>query len=94
MQDPAMQEKHLDQTIMIGKPPASTTEITQTCDARHCFINSKTAVKKINDCALVGKNWMRNSFGNIFKEHEYEYKYDVLPVHQKNYLPTAYYKCN
>ena len=33
--DPAKLGKRLDLNIVIGTPPASTTEITQPCDARH-----------------------------------------------------------
>ena len=51
-----MLEKLLGQNIVIGKPPASTTEITQQCDARHCFIGPKTALKKINNCDFVEKD--------------------------------------
>ena len=50
-----MLEKLFDQNIVIGKLPASTAEITQPCDARHCFIGPKTALKKINNCDFVGK---------------------------------------
>ena len=53
------------------------TEITQPCDRS----NEEEAPKKINDCVLVGKDRMRNSLGNIFKEHED--KYGALQVHQK-----------
>ena len=60
----------MDQNIVIGKPPASTMETTQPCDSRHCFICPKTALKEINDCNLIGKDWMQNSLGNIFKEHK------------------------
>ena len=38
-----------DMNIVVGKPPAFTTEITQPCDIRHCFKGPKTALKHIND---------------------------------------------
>ena len=79
--DPPLLEKLLDRNIVIGKPPDSTTENTQPCDARHCFIGPKTALKKINNCDLVGKDWMRYSLGSILKE--LEDKNGALPVHLK-----------
>jgi hypothetical protein len=35
--------------IIVGKPPASTTEISHTCDRGNVFKASKTALKNISD---------------------------------------------
>ena len=48
-QSEQMQKKLENMNIVVGKPPASTTEITQPCDIRHCFKGPKTALKHIND---------------------------------------------
>ena len=79
--DPAMLENLFDQNIVIGKPPASTMEITQPCDARHSYW-SKDSAEEDSHCDLVGKDWMRNSLGNICNK-EHEDKYGALPVYQK-----------
>ena len=48
-QSKQMLKKLEDMNIVVGKPPASTTDITQPSDIRHCFKGPKTALKHIND---------------------------------------------
>ena len=36
-------------SVVVGKPPASTTKITQPCDIRHCFEGPETALRHIGD---------------------------------------------
>ncbi|KAJ1395080.1 hypothetical protein B484DRAFT_407692 [Ochromonadaceae sp. CCMP2298] len=39
--------------IICGKPPASTTEVTQPCDCGNCFKGSKTCLKGIKDADIA-----------------------------------------
>jgi hypothetical protein len=47
--DPATVEHFGNYCIICGKPPASTTEVTQPCDCGNCFKGSKTCFKDIKD---------------------------------------------
>lgn len=44
-----MLEELKKENVVVGKPPASTTSITQPCDHGSCFKASKAALKKIHD---------------------------------------------
>jgi hypothetical protein len=50
--DPATVEHFGNYCIICGKPPASTTEVTQPCDCGNCFKGSKTCLKGIKDADI------------------------------------------
>jgi hypothetical protein len=41
-----------DSNIVVGKLPASTTAVTQPCDAGNCFKSAKCTLKVINDADI------------------------------------------
>jgi hypothetical protein len=55
--------------IIVGKPPASTTEITQPCDVGHAFIGTKTNNKSIGDKDVESNKHMINKLNETFAEH-------------------------
>mmetsp|Transcript_32984 Transcript_32984/g.45233 ORF Transcript_32984/g.45233 Transcript_32984/m.45233 type:complete len:589 (-) Transcript_32984:104-1870(-) len=58
-----------EHNIVIGKPAASTTEITQPCDAGDCFKATKTKNKFINDEDILMDNHMYEQLQKVFVEH-------------------------
>jgi hypothetical protein len=59
-----------DHTIVVGKPPASTTATTQPCDAGNCFKGPKTVIKKVTDEKLVNVcPTITDDLKRIFKLH-------------------------
>lgn len=58
--------------IKVGKPPASTTAITQPCHVGKCFLGSKSALKGINDCD-VEDDVLMPSLTKVFKDHITKY---------------------
>ena len=59
MKTAAIQEVCKELNIIIGKPPASTTSISQPCDAEKVFMSSKTNnkhLKKVQDVAEAAMN--------------------------------------
>jgi hypothetical protein len=59
-----------DNNIHVGKPPGSTTAITQPCDAGNCFKGPKTSNKYIKDHDVKHMKWMLERLSNIvFKPH-------------------------
>jgi hypothetical protein len=68
--------------IVIGKPPGSSTEITQPCDMGPCFLASKTTIKSINEDDVMTKSWMVARLEEVYKSHEAEC-HSVMPAHHK-----------
>lgn len=56
--------------IVIGKPPASTTSITQPCDAGKCFLASKTKKRNIKKISDLLEFTMSQRLKDVIKEHE------------------------
>ena len=68
--------------IVVGKPPASTTEITQPCDAGNGFKSSKCAVKYLpEEMCLIGKVNLLRKVKDIIKSHHKEFKTRITPAH-------------
>jgi hypothetical protein len=67
--DPAMIKMLEELNIVIGKPPASTTEITQPCDMGNIFKATKSKLKKINDLSVAGQTHIMNKLTVIFDLH-------------------------
>lgn len=66
----AMAAKCRELHIIVGKPPASTTSVTQPCDAGTSFIGAKTkkkGMKSISDCLEMT---MTNRLRAMVKTHE------------------------
>jgi hypothetical protein len=69
-------------SMIVGKPPGSTTEITQPCDMGPCFLASKTTLKSINEEDIQAKYWMVERLEVIYKAHGAKYK-TAMPAHHK-----------
>ena len=78
-----MLKKLEDMNIVIGKPPASKTEITQPWDIQHCFKGPKTALKHINDSDVeeISKSWLLRRLDDVYSAHQE--KYGELPANHK-----------
>ena len=68
--DPEMIQKLHDQNIVIGKPSASTSEITQPCDKEHCFLGPKAAFKYIHDSDVALKEQMVERLAVVCDAHQ------------------------
>jgi hypothetical protein len=68
--------------VVIGKPPASTTSITQPCDIKNCFKGPKTALKNINDLA-VKNHFMVKRLLDLATLHEKRCKTKMKAGHKK-----------
>lgn len=55
--------------ITVGKPPASTTSITQPCDVGPCFKSVKSALKKYDDSDVENMKFELCELGKIFDQH-------------------------
>jgi hypothetical protein len=56
-------------SIICGKPPASTTEVTQPCDCGNCFKGSKTCLKGIKDCDILPTHPMVARLKEVIAQH-------------------------
>lgn len=56
--------------VIIGKTPASTTAITQPCDAGKCFLAAKTKRKNLKKSSVVQDEAMDTQLREVLKEHE------------------------
>ena len=67
--DPSILQLLLENNIIVGKLPASTTEITQPCDRGNIFKASKTRNKNIGDDDVKKDVHMIDKLNEIFKNH-------------------------
>jgi hypothetical protein len=86
--DPAMLDRLTTMGVCIGKPPASTTEITQPCDAKHCFLGPKTALKFVNASDLDGMSWLSDKLEAVFRGHEGKLG-KKMPAHHMKLFTTG-----
>jgi hypothetical protein len=80
MQTEEMAAKCNELNIVIGKPPASTTSITQPCDAGKCFLSAKTKKKNIKMISDVVEINMTNRLKEMIREHERKVGH-AMPAH-------------
>ena len=59
--------------ITVGKPPGSTTEITQPCDAGYIFESAKATGKTLNDGDVSDNIDMVNILNGIVQQHRIKY---------------------
>jgi hypothetical protein len=76
-----IQGKHTEQYIVIGKPPASTTSITQPADAGAAFIASKTKNKHFKKVGEILDVVMTERIKVVIKLHETKVG-NKLPAHR------------
>jgi hypothetical protein len=60
--------------IVVGKPPGSTTEITQPCDRGKVFKGPKTANRNISDKDVSGDKYLLGKISECLKEHVHRMK--------------------
>ncbi len=83
----AEMQQHLHKCfIAVGKPPASTTELTQACDNRNCFKGCKAILKesvsyKVN---IDSNDWLIKQLNDVFDTHNLKYKTQALEVATAN----------
>ena len=67
----SMQTSMAENNVVVGKGPASCTEIYQACDAGTIFISSKAVLKKIKDKDVGGDKFTakKERLKNIFYRH-------------------------
>ena len=70
LQTPTMAALCEEHNIVIGKPPASTTSITQPCDAGKCFLSSKTKKRNMKSVAEVLEKTMSERLRAMITLHE------------------------
>jgi hypothetical protein len=68
-QHPNILDMMRENNFVIGKPPGSTTAITQPCDAGNCFRGPKTSLKRINDMDVDYNVAMLERLQIMFAEH-------------------------
>lgn len=64
-----MQNLLAENKIHVGKPPGSTTAITQPCDYGNCFRGPKTTNKHLADSDVKNNEIMLNVLSQIFASH-------------------------
>ncbi len=52
--------------LAIGKPPGSSTEITQPCDTGNCFRGSKASLKTISSEDVADNHYMLKSLRDMY----------------------------
>ena len=70
-----------DQNIVIGKPSASTSEITEPCDEENCFIGPKAALKYIHDSDVAFKEQIVERLAVVCDARQVNH--GNLPAHHK-----------
>ena len=81
MQSWEVREKCRELNIVIGKPPASTTSITQPCDAGTAFLASKTKKKHLKTVGKILDVVMTNRIKSIIKLHEAKVGKTLVTAH-------------
>jgi hypothetical protein len=68
-QSPELLQLLTDARIVVGKPAASTTEISQPCDAGDCFKATKTRVKNTTDADVIMDTHMLEKLTSVYDNH-------------------------
>ncbi len=71
-------------SIIVGKPPASTTEITQPCDSGPCFKAAKAHLKGIKNKDVIDSTYMINRLKQMITDHCTQFDSDSFPLHYSN----------
>ncbi len=58
-----------DHYVLVGKPPGSSTEITQSCDAGNCFRGTKKVLSSILNRDIEDNEYMLLLLKNMYKLH-------------------------
>ncbi len=66
---PAVIEMLYENHLAIGKPPGSSTEITQPCDTGNCFRGSKASLKTISSEDVADNYYMLKSLRDMYDVH-------------------------
>lgn len=80
--DPKVISKILSSNVIVAKPPASTTAVTQPCDRGNVFRGSKATLKAINDKSIEWDPDTVDTIRDIFTSHRAKY-FKEVPVKKK-----------
>lgn len=83
-EDPEIQSYLKANNIVVGKPPGSTTAITQPLDAYNFFKGIKTSLKHQKDHVINMK--VRKEIEDIFVQHQMEYGNGLKPGQKELYV--------
>jgi len=79
--DPQVLDTFEKNSVVVVKPPASTTAATQPCDAGNCFKGPKTTIKAINDSMISDNNDMIEYLNtNVIEVHCSKYSSTNSPM--------------
>lgn len=67
--------------ITVGKPPASTTAITQPCDAGNCFKAAKTKLRALHDSDVDTKSRLYDKVNQVLLDHTAARKEKYIEKH-------------
>ena len=70
MKSAAIQEISKELNIIIGKPPASTTSISQPCDVGKIFMSSKTKNKHLKRVQDIAEAAMNTKLRDVIRKHD------------------------
>jgi hypothetical protein len=73
LKDPEVVQACIDNNIIIGKPPASTTSVTQPLDVGKIFMAAKTKKRKMKTVKKCMEKSMTERLQKVVKEHEAKY---------------------
>ena len=86
MKSAAIQEICKELNIIIGKPPASTTSISQPCDAGKVFMSSKTKNKHLKRVQDVAEAAMNTKLREVIRKHDALTEKKFKPHHIKAFI--------
>ena len=70
MRSAAIQDVCKEMNIIIGKPPASTTSISQPCDVGKVFMASKTKNKNLKRVQDIAEAAMNTKLRDVLRKHD------------------------
>ena len=86
MKSAAIQEICKELNIIIGKPPASTTSISQPCDVGKIFMSSKTKNKHLKRISDIAEAAMNTKLRDVIRKHDTVTDKKFKPHHIKAFI--------
>ena len=86
MESAAIQNICKELNIIIGKPPASITSISQPCDAGKVFMSSKTKNKHLKRVQNIAEAAMKTQLREVIRKHDVMTGKKFKPHHIKAFI--------